>query len=63
MLEPADSSECKEYTKLAYELSEEYDTPVVLRLTMRIAHSRSLVELDEREELPLKSIRKIPRKT
>ena len=62
MLEPADSSECKEYTKLAYELSEEYDTPVVLRLTMRIAHSRSLVELDEREEFPLKEYKKNPQK-
>lgn len=62
MLEPADSSECKEYTKLAYELSEEYDTPVVLRLTMRIAHSRSLVELDERAELPLKEYKKNPQK-
>lgn len=62
MLEPADSSECKEYTKLAYELSEEYDTPVVLRLTMRIAHSRSLVELGERAELPLKEYKKNPQK-
>lgn len=62
MLEPSDSSECKEYTKLAYELSEEYDTPVVLRLTMRIAHSRSLVELDERAELPLKEYKKNPQK-
>ena len=44
MLEPADSTECLEYTKLAYTLSEEFDTPVMLRLTTRIAHSRSLVE-------------------
>ena len=54
MLEPADSAECKSFTKLAYELSEEYDTPVVLRLTTRIAHSRSLVEIEDRAELPLK---------
>ena len=39
--------ECKDFTKLAYALSEEFDTPVVLRLTTRIAHSRSLVELQE----------------
>ena len=62
MLEPADSAECKSFTKLAYELSEEYDTPVVLRLTTRIAHSRSLVEIEERQELPLKEYKKNPQK-
>jgi len=50
MLEPADSAECLRMTKLAYELSERYDTPVLLRLTTRIAHSRSLCETGEREE-------------
>lgn len=50
MLEPADSQECKDYMKLAYRLSEEYDTPVFLRLTTRLAHSRSPVETGEREE-------------
>ncbi|MBQ7718023.1 MAG: indolepyruvate ferredoxin oxidoreductase subunit alpha [Clostridia bacterium] len=57
MLEPSDSSECRDYTKLAYELSEKYDTPVLLRLTTRISHSQSLVELferDERELIPYK---------
>ena len=62
MLEPADSQECKDYTKLAYELSEKYDTIVVLRLTTRIAHSRSLVELEEREERELKAYKKEPQK-
>ena len=62
MLEPADSAECKSFTKLAYELSEEYDTPVVLSLTTRIAHSRSLVEVEERAELPLKEYKKNPQK-
>lgn len=62
MLEPADSAECKSFTKLAYELSEEYDTPVVLRLTTRIAHSRSLVEIEDRAELPLKEYKKNPQK-
>ncbi len=38
------------FTKLAYELSEQFDTPVLLRLTTRIAHSRSLVELQDRDE-------------
>ena len=49
MLEPADSAECRDFTKAAYALSEEYDTPVILRLTTRIAHSRSIVELGDRE--------------
>lgn len=62
MLEPADSAECKSFTKIAYELSEKYDTPVVLRLTTRIAHSRSLVELEDRAELPLKEYKKNPQK-
>ena len=62
MLEPADSSECKEFTKLAYELSEQFDTPVILRLTTRIAHSRSIVETGERKELPLKEYKKDPAK-
>ena len=62
MLEPADSSECKEFTKLAYELSEQFDTPVILRLTTRIAHSRSIVETGERKEPPLKEYKKDPAK-
>jgi indolepyruvate ferredoxin oxidoreductase alpha subunit len=47
MLEPSDSMECKEFTRLAYRLSEEYDTPVILRTTTRISHSKSIVELVE----------------
>ncbi len=62
MLEPADSAECKEFTKLAYGLSEEYDTPVILRLTTRIAHSRSIVETGDRQDLPLKEYQKDPAK-
>lgn len=62
MLEPADSSECKEFTKLAYELSEQFDTPFVLRLTTRIAHSRSLVECSDRTEIPNKEYTKNPAK-
>jgi len=48
MLEPADSQECKEFTRLAFELSEQYDTPVMLRTTTRISHSKSVVALGER---------------
>ncbi len=62
MLEPADSSECLNYTKLAYELSEKYDTPVLLRLTTRIAHSRSLAELSDRVEVEKKEYKKDPAK-
>lgn len=51
MLEPADSSECKEYVKRAFLLSEEFDTPVLIRLTTRVSHSQSLVEEGEREEI------------
>ena len=54
MLEPSDSAECKEFTKLAYEISEKYDTPVILRLSTRVSHSQGLVELCERENVPLK---------
>jgi indolepyruvate ferredoxin oxidoreductase alpha subunit len=50
MLEPADSSECLEFTKEAFEISEKYDTPVILRLNTRIAHSQSLIETSERVE-------------
>lgn len=47
MLEPADSSECKEFTKTAFELSERFDTPVFVRLSTRVSHSQSLVEENE----------------
>ncbi len=58
MLEPSDSSECKEYTKLAYKLSEEFDTPVFIRLSTRVSHSQSLVEEVEPENYELKPYEK-----
>lgn len=58
MLEPADSAECLQFTKLAYTLSEQFDTPVMLRLTTRISHSRSLVEISDREHDALKDYEK-----
>ncbi len=58
MLEPADSTECKEYTKLAFELSEKFDTPVFLRLSTRVSHSQSLVEICDRENVDLKPYEK-----
>ncbi len=62
MLEPADSKECLEYTKKAFEFSEKFDTPVILRLTTRVAHSRSLAELSDRADVPIKEYVKNPQK-
>ncbi len=58
MLEPSDSSECLEFAKLAFDLSEQFDTPVLLRLCTRIAHSQSIVELGERQEKAIKPYEK-----
>ncbi|MBR7165905.1 MAG: indolepyruvate ferredoxin oxidoreductase subunit alpha, partial [Clostridia bacterium] len=51
MLEPADSAEAIAFTKLAYEISEEFDTPVLLKMCTRVAHSQSVVEEGERVEV------------
>lgn len=58
MLEPSDSSEAKRFTKIAFNLSEKYDTPVFLRTTTRIAHSQSMVELVERKNINPASYKK-----
>ncbi|MCR4441314.1 MAG: indolepyruvate ferredoxin oxidoreductase subunit alpha [Peptococcaceae bacterium] len=58
MLEPSDSQECKDYLKLAFELSERFDTPVLLRMTTRVCHSKGLVELGERVEAGVKEYKK-----
>jgi indolepyruvate ferredoxin oxidoreductase alpha subunit len=50
MLEPADSEECKDFTKTAFEISERFDTPVLLRTETRVSHCDSPVELGERKE-------------
>ena len=47
MLEPADSQEAKDFIKLAFELSEKFDTPVFLRTTTRVSHSKSVVRIEE----------------
>ncbi|MBE7065910.1 MAG: indolepyruvate ferredoxin oxidoreductase subunit alpha [Ruminococcaceae bacterium] len=62
VLEPSDSSECHSFIKLAFEISETFDTPVLLRITTRIAHQRSLVEVSDRVELPKKEYKKDPMK-
>ncbi|MBC7958932.1 MAG: indolepyruvate ferredoxin oxidoreductase subunit alpha, partial [Vallitaleaceae bacterium] len=58
MLEPSDSQETKEFVKLAFEMSEKMDTPVLIRMTTRISHSQSIVELDERVSFGLKDYKK-----
>ena len=52
MVEPADSQECLDFMKAAYEISEQFDIPVMLRTTTRVSHSKSLVTLGERIEHP-----------
>ena len=51
VIEPSDSMEAKEFVKFAFELSEKYDTPVILRTTTKLSHSQSIVELSERAEV------------
>ncbi len=58
MLEPADSADCLNFTKLAFDLSEKFDTPVFVRLSTRVSHSQSLVEIGERENHPVKAYEK-----
>ena len=58
MLEPADSQEACRFAKLAFELSEEYDTPVFLKMCTRISHSQSIVEMGERQEAPVRPYEK-----
>ena len=58
MLEPSDSAEALSFTKLAYELSEEFDTPVIIKMCTRVAHSQSLVETSDRVEPPMKPYEK-----
>ena len=54
MLEPADSAEARDFAKAAFELSEKFDTPVLLRMCTRVAHSQSAVETGEREPVQKK---------
>ena len=62
VLEPSDSQEAKDFIKYAYELSEEYDTPVILRTTTKLAHSQSAVELCDRVEVTDKEYtRQVPK--
>lgn len=62
MLEPSDSQECLDFTKISYELSEKYDSPFLLRLSTRISHARSLVSISERNEKDIKEYVRDPGK-
>ena len=62
MLEPSDSAEALEFTKLAFELSEQFDTPVFLKMCTRVAHSQSVVETCERMMPVRKTYEKQPTK-
>ncbi len=62
VLEPSDSSEAKEFTKFAFEISEKYDTPVMLRTTTRLSHSQGMVELCDRVEPEDKEYKRNPAK-
>ncbi len=61
MLEPADSAEALAFTKLAYDLSEQFDTPVLLKMCTRVSHSQSVVETGEREEHLKEYVKDIPK--
>lgn len=62
MVEPSDSAECKDFVKESFKLSEKYDTPVIVRLSTRVSHSQSSVELCERENAETKPYVKNPQK-
>lgn len=58
MLEPSDSAECSYFAKIAYDISEEFNTPVLLRLSTRVSHARSIVKLSDRNEVGVKEYKK-----
>ena len=62
MLEPSNSQEALDFTKLAYEISEKFDTPVIIKMCTRVAHSQSIVELGERKEKEPVTYEKDPQK-
>lgn len=62
MLEPSNSQECRDFVMEAFEISEKYDCPVIVRLSTRVAHSQSIVEAGERAEMELKPYVKNPGK-
>ncbi len=62
VLEPADSEECRLFTKTAFELSEECDTPVIIRLSTRISHTQTMTTTEDRAQIARKEYKKDPAK-
>lgn len=62
MLEPSDSQECLDYARAAFGLSERFDVPVMLRMTTRVCHSKSMVTTGTREEVGVKPYQRKPEK-
>ncbi len=62
MLEPSDSSETLKFVKAAYDLSEKFDTPVIVKMCTRVAHSQSVIETSDRADIPDKPYEKTPSK-
>jgi len=62
IVEPSDSEECKEFVGAALEISESFDTPVILRLSTRVSHSQSLVTIKEKQDIILKDYDENPNK-
>ncbi len=62
MMEPSDSQECKDYAKAAFELSERFDTLMMLRMTTRVCHSKSMVTLEPRADVPVRKYERRPEK-
>ena len=62
MLDASSPSEAKEFTKLAFDISEKFDRPVIVRITTRVAHSQGIVNLEEKQNIPLKDFVRDPKK-
>ncbi|HHF53441.1 MAG TPA: indolepyruvate ferredoxin oxidoreductase subunit alpha, partial [candidate division WOR-3 bacterium] len=62
VIEPSDSQEAHDFIKKAFEISEKFDTPVLFRMTTRLSHTKTVVEIGERIEVPLKDYKKTPEK-
>ncbi len=58
LLEPSDSQECKDMVKVAYDISEQWNTPVLLRMTTRVCHSKGIVELEDRKDVAIREYKK-----
>ncbi|HAL74507.1 MAG TPA: indolepyruvate ferredoxin oxidoreductase subunit alpha [Clostridiales bacterium] len=62
MVEASDSQECKDYIKASFEISEKFDIPVLFRMTTRVCHAKSLVKLEDRQEVAIKPYESKPNK-